>query len=282
MKIISSITEIREEIKELRKKGYTIGFVPTMGYLHAGHQELMKRAKNECDIVISSIFVNPLQFGPNEDFEKYPRDLVRDEKICADAKVDILFVPVAQELIGDGLAYVEINKLDNHLCGKSRPGHFRGVCTIVTKLFNIILPDKAYFGKKDIQQLQIIRQLVADLNFDIKIIGVDTIRTPEGLALSSRNSYLNDEEKQTALIVPEIIREIHLGIKENRSKEIILQHAKTKVNARHGCRVDYIEIVDAKELQLATNYKQDLIIAAAIFVGKTRLIDNMMVKNHAT
>lgn len=284
MKIINSIIEIRQEIKTLRQAGKSIGFVPTMGYLHAGHQELMKIAKQNCDIVITSIFVNPLQFGPSEDFEKYPRDLLQDEKICIEASVDILFIPTAVELISQNLVYVEINELDKHLCGKSRPGHFRGVCTIVSKLFNIITPNKAFFGKKDIQQLQIIRQLVTDLDFNIEIIGVETVRTTEGLALSSRNSYLSPEEKQKALIVPAVIHEAYQEIKAGQTREIIIDTLIAKVNANEGCKVDYIEIVDLEKLQPADNYQQDLIIAAAIFVGKTRLIDNMLItgeQNHA-
>lgn len=281
MKIIQTVAEIRQEIKRLRKMDKSIGFVPTMGYLHAGHQELMKRAKKECDITIVSIFVNPLQFGPNEDFAKYPRNFEHDTHICKETGVDILFMPEANELVGDTLSYVEVRELDRHLCGKSRPGHFRGVCTIVAKLFNIITPDKAFFGQKDIQQLQIIRKMVTDLNFDIEIIGVETVRTDDGLALSSRNSYLSVEERKQALIVPATLKEAYAGIKNNLPRTEIIYRLTKKAQSIDGCNVDYLEIVEATKLQPTDNYQQDLIIATAIFVGKTRLIDNLLVKYHA-
>lgn len=281
MKIIQTIAEIRQEIKRFRKMDKSIGFVPTMGYLHAGHQELMKRAKKECDITIVSIFVNPLQFGPNEDFAKYPRNFEHDTQICKETGVDILFMPEANELIGDMLSYIEVNELDRHLCGKSRPGHFRGVCTIVAKLFNIITPDKAFLGQKDIQQLQIIRKMVTDLSFDIEIIGVETVRTDDGLALSSRNSYLSVEERNQALIVPATLKEAYAGIKNNLPRTEIIDHLTQKVQSIDGCNIDYLEIVEATKLQTTDNYQQDLIIATAIFVGKTRLIDNLLVKYHA-
>lgn len=281
MKIIQTIAEMRQEIKHLRKMDKTIGFVPTMGYLHIGHQELMKRAKKECDITIVSIFVNPLQFGPSEDFAKYPRDFEHDTQICKEIDIDILFMPEASELTANTLSYVEVSELDRHLCGKSRPGHFRGVCTIVAKLFNIITPDKAFFGRKDIQQLQIIRKMVADLNFDIEVIGVDTVRTEDGLALSSRNSYLGVEERKKALIVPTTLKEAYAGIKNNLPRTEIIDSLTQKVQSIDGCNVDYLEIVDATKLQPTDDYQQDLIIATAIFVGKTRLIDNILVTNHA-
>lgn len=280
MKHISSIQEIRNEIKLLRSANKIIGFVPTMGYLHKGHQALIQQAKKTCDIVVLSIFVNPLQFSPNEDLNKYPRDLGQDKILCAESGVDIIFTPNTDKLIIDSLTSISIKTLTTNLCGKSRPGHFDGVCTIVTKLFNIVLPGKAFFGKKDIQQLQIIRKLVKDLNFDIEIVGVDIVRTNLGLALSSRNSYLTDSEKIDALVINQTLNEMYKLIKSGKSRQSAIEHAVNKINSVKNCTIDYIDIVDSNELQITNNFQQSYIIALAVYIGKTRLIDNMLVENN--
>lgn len=283
MQIIKTKSELRTLIAFYKQQGKSIGLVPTMGYLHAGHESLMQSARKECDIVVVSIFINPLQFGANEDLDKYPQDIPADTSLCQQNNVDILYLPAASDIIGYGmqpLTYVNISKLDQNLCGAKRPGHFRGVCTIVAKLFNLITPDKAYFGKKDIQQLRIIEHMVADLDFPVQIIGVETYRNSDGLALSSRNSYLTEEELKKAVIVPQtlhfILGLINSGISDSdtlvkRGKEFIEKASIT------NAKLDYLEIVDNQSLQKVSKISQSGIIAIALFIGKTRLIDNIIV-----
>ena len=202
MEIVTTVQEVRDRIKEWKRQGQTVGFVPTMGYLHEGHASLMKCARKDCDKVVASIFVNPMQFGVNEDLDSYPRDLEADAKLCEEIGVDLIFHPEVEEMYAEGFcSFVDMNGLTKELCGKSRPIHFRGVCTVVNKLFNIVTPDKAYFGQKDAQQLAVIRRMVTDLNMDIEIIGCPIIREEDGLAKSSRNTYLNAQERQAALIL---------------------------------------------------------------------------------
>ena len=202
MRVVKNIKEVRDAVKEWKAQGLSVGFVPTMGYLHEGHESLIKKAVKDNDRVVVSIFVNPMQFGPTEDLDKYPRDLERDSKLCENAGANLIFHPEKEEMyFEDFSSYVDINGLSDELCGKSRPIHFRGVCTVVTKLFNIVNPDRAYFGEKDAQQLAIIRRFVRDLNIDIEIIGCPIIREEDGLAKSSRNTYLSKEERQAALIL---------------------------------------------------------------------------------
>ena len=323
MKIISSVHEIRDLLKiERNAKNRQIALVPTMGYLHDGHRELIREAKKYCSYVVVSIYVNPLQFGPNEDFDRYPRDLQKDTEFCKEAQVDILFTPDKSDLIGTTtFSYVDITKLDQHLCGKRRPGHFRGVCTIIAKLFNIIQPQYAFFGKKDIQQLKIIQQMTSDLNFSVQIIGVEIKRDFDGLALSSRNKYLTTKERKAALIVPHTVKfiveeinnnknklksnnlhpnkeqtneqtlkqtneqiqeqqtktQIKEQTQEQQAKEQILGLAAAKVKQEPLAKIDYLEIVDAKLLMPTDNFNQEIIVAVAIYIGKTRLIDNQII-----
>lgn len=301
MEIISSISQVRETLKmaanQAAKQGdkIRIGLVPTMGYLHEGHRQLILEAVKTCSYVVISIFVNPLQFGPNEDYTKYPRDLDNDIKLCQEAGANILFVPNSSEIIGTTpLSYVNIERLDQHLCGASRPGHFRGVCTILCKLFNIIQPQYAFFGKKDIQQLKIIQRMTAELNFPIRIIEVDTVRASDGLALSSRNKYLTPEERKAAKIVPDTLKFIVQKIEANAAlnykaksmniplssteqiltKSQILAEARSYVAMEPLAKIDYLEIVEGKELQPTQDFDQEIIIAVAIYIGSTRLIDN--------
>ena len=201
MEIYGEISKVRAAVKAWKKEGLTVGFVPTMGYLHEGHKSLIDAARKENDRVVVSIFVNPMQFGPTEDLESYPRDLEKDAALCEAAGVDIIFHPEPEDMYHDPHAFVSIDTLSDTLCGKTRPIHFKGVCTVVSKLFNIVTPDRAYFGQKDAQQLAIIRKMVKDLNFDIEIVGCPIVREEDGLAKSSRNTYLNDKERQAALSI---------------------------------------------------------------------------------
>lgn len=274
----TAINETREIVKEWYRKGLSIGFIPTMGYLHQGHLSLIERARKENDRVIVSIFVNPTQFGPNEDYEKYPRDIESDLKMCRNAGTDLVFAPEVLEMYPvPNLAYVDIKELGNGLCGASRPGHFRGVCTIVSKLFNIVKPSKAYFGEKDIQQLTIIKRMVQDLNFDIDIVPCPIVRENDGLAMSSRNTYLSDEERKAALAISRSLNHARDAMnKGERDAENIKSIVVGKLSREPLISIDYVEVVDALTLIPAKSIKGKVIVAIAAFAGKTRLIDNLI------
>ncbi|MHB1154427.1 MAG: pantoate--beta-alanine ligase [Eubacteriales bacterium] len=276
MKVISAIKEVREIIKEWKSQSFTIGFVPTMGYLHNGHKSLIEKAKQENDKIAVSIFVNPMQFGPNEDFEKYPRNMKRDLQICSDAGADIIFTPSITEMYPTkNLVYIDVNELGDNLCGATRPGHFRGVCTVVAKLFNIITPDKAYFGQKDAQQLAIIKRMVQDLNFDMKIIACPIIREDDGLAISSRNSYLSLQERQAAVIISQSLESAkQILFKGERNAKTIRQFIIKKISSEPLAKIDYINVVDAVTLKSVNNIVAPILVAAAVYIGKTRFIDN--------
>lgn len=276
MKVISSI----EEIKKIKRDNISIGFVPTMGYLHEGHISLIKKAKEENDIVITSIFVNPTQFGPNEDFEKYPRDESRDLQKCEENGCDIVFLPQVDEIYPDSfLTFVQVEELGKGLCGKSRPTHFRGVTTVLTKLFNIVKPDRAYFGQKDAQQLVIVKKMVEDLNMDVEIIGCPIVREADGLAISSRNTYLSPEERNDALFLNKSLK-LAKNLIENGEKNIsiIKNEMKETILSGNNNSIDYIEFVDTKTLNPVSEIKDKVLIAIAVKVGKTRLIDNIVVE----
>ena len=279
MKIVKTINEVREIIKNWKKQGCTIGFVPTMGYLHEGHQSLI-HAAGENDKVVVSIFVNPIQFGPNEDFASYPRDIDRDTEKCREAGADLIFAPEASEMYEpDFCTFVDMNGPTDELCGKSRPGHFRGVCTVVSKLFNIVTPDKAYFGQKDAQQLCVIKKMVKDLNFDIEIVGCPIIRENDGLAKSSRNTYLNADERKAALCLS---RSLEIGKKmiadgETDVKTIILA-IKAEIGKEPLAKIDYVEMVDFNQLETLEKVQKPLLCAMAVYIGKTRLIDNFIME----
>ena len=258
----------------------TIGFVPTMGNLHQGHLALVKEAKNYCDVVVVSIFVNPTQFGVGEDFDTYPRTLEADSQLLADVGCDVIFAPTVQQMYGCGaqLTTVQVNDIANELCGKSRPGHFTGVATVVTKLFNMVQPNAAFFGEKDWQQLAVIRHLTNDLCFSIDIVGVPTMRNEHGLALSSRNGYLSKIEKQTATQLYQTLNTIAQQIQAGNTDLLsIVQRGKDHL-ARHGFDVDYLE-VRTPDLQQATHLDQDLVVLVAAKLGATRLIDNLFIKH---
>jgi len=267
-------------VRILKKEGKSIGFVPTMGYLHEGHLSLVKTAKKHTDVVVMSIFVNPLQFGQDEDLDKYPRDFKHDEEMARSAGVDVIFYPSAKDMYPEGYAtYVNIDGLSDDLCGKSRPGHFLGVATIVAKLFGIVKPDLAYFGQKDAQQAVIIKKMVEDLNMGIEIKILPTVREPDGLAMSSRNTYLSEAERADAAILYKSLKKAEELIKlgERESKKII-KTMRTMIEARPAAKIDYISIVDTKELTDMNTISGDALIALAVSVGKTRLIDNIIVK----
>ncbi len=280
MKVISTVKEMQEFSCELRRKGKRIGVVPTMGYLHNGHLSLIDVIKPHSDIIIVTIFVNPTQFAPNEDLEKYPRNLVRDKKLCEDRNVDVVFIPNETEMYSlNNSTWVTEESLSQTLCGKSRPTHFKGVTTIVTKLFNITLPDVAVFGQKDYQQVSIIKKMVKDLNFPIKIVIAPIIREEDGLAMSSRNKYLNREGRKDAVSIFNALNFAKSAINKEQSniKEII-KEISLRITQTNGV-VDYIEILNPKTLKPASKKDSDIIIAIAAKFGNTRLIDNMYISN---
>lgn len=278
MQTAKTIKEIRETVKLWKKEGLSIGFVPTMGYLHEGHESLIKKAALENDRVVVSIFVNPMQFGPNEDLSSYPRDFERDLKICNDKGAHLIFHPEPTEMYDhDFCSFVDMTGLTGGLCGKSRPGHFRGVCTVVSKLFNIVQPDRAYFGQKDAQQLAVIKRMVRDLNFDIEIIGCPIIREEDGLAKSSRNTYLNGEERASALILSSSLTKAKKAIAGGeRDAEKVLAIIKDSINSEPLAKIDYVELVDAETLKKVEKIEKPVLAAIAVFIGKTRLIDNFI------
>ena len=255
-------------------RGKTIGLVPTMGFLHEGHASLIKKCREQNDIVVVSDFVNPTQFGPTEDLEAYPRDFERDSKLCESLGADLIFCPEPSEMYHDPHAFVSIYTLSETLCGKTRPIHFKGVCTVVTKLFHIVAPDRAYFGQKDAQQLAIIRKMVQDLNFDIEIVGCPIIREEDGLAKSSRNTYLSDEERKAALCLSRSVKLgqeiIHAGI----SAEELLGKMRAVIEAEPLAKIDYVSMVDALTMQPVEKADHNVLVAMAVYIGKTRLIDN--------
>lgn len=277
MNIVSTIAEVRKQVKEWRAQGLSVGFVPTMGYLHEGHMSLVKKAA-ENDKVVVSIFVNPMQFGPNEDLASYPRDIQRDSKLCEENGVDLIFHPEAEEMYDEGFcSYVDMDILTQELCGLSRPVHFRGVCTVVAKLLNIVTPDRAYFGEKDAQQLAIIKRMVKDLSMDVTIVGCPIVREEDGLAKSSRNTYLNKEEREAALILS---KSIALG-KElvnqgERDCKVIVNAMKEKIESEALARIDYVKIVDLSTMQQVDKIEHSILAAIAVYIGKTRLIDNFI------
>lgn len=280
MQITGKISDVRSQVKEWKKQDLTVGFVPTMGYLHEGHASLMKRARAECDKVVVSIFVNPMQFGANEDLDSYPRDLEADSKLCESIGVDLIFHPEVEEMYAEGFcSFVDMNGLTKELCGKSRPIHFRGVCTVVSKLFNIVTPDKAFFGQKDAQQLAVIRRMVKDLNMDIEIVGCPIIREVDGLAKSSRNTYLNDEERKAALILSQTIRLGEKLVKEGEKDAGKLVAAmKENIEKEPFAKIDYVEAVNMDTIEKVDAIAPNTLVAMAVYIGKTRLIDNFIVE----
>ena len=274
MQVTKTVKETRDIVKEWKREGLTVGLVPTMGFLHEGHASLIKRAREENDRVAVSVFVNPTQFGPNEDLEAYPRDFERDSALCEGIGADLIFHPEPEDMYDNPCAYVSIEKLSDNLCGKTRPVHFRGVCTVVSKLFNIVTPDRAYFGQTDAQQLAIIKKMVKDLNFDIEIIGCPIVREEDGLAKSSRNTYLNAEERKAALCLSRSVAKGQEIIKNGMKAEKLLGEMTEVINAEPLAKIDYVSVVDALTMEPVEKIDRPVLVAMAVYIGKTRLIDN--------
>ncbi len=279
MQVIRKTKKMQEIAKDLRSKKLSIGFVPTMGALHFAHLSLIERARKENDIVIVSIFVNPKQFGPKEDYLRYPRPFRKDLSLCKKYGVDYVFAPTVEEMYPEGyLTYVKVEEISDILCGKFRPGHFRGVATVVTKLFNIVLPDRAYFGEKDYQQLKIIQKMVKDLNFPIDVVACKTVRQPDGLAISSRNLYLKPDERKNASKIYLALKEISELILDKKIKDAdgVKKFFKERISKIPKSKLEYIEICEPQTLKIIDgNIKLPVRILTAVWVGRTRLIDNI-------
>ncbi|MDD7348758.1 MAG: pantoate--beta-alanine ligase [Clostridiales bacterium] len=278
MEIITTVEGVRKQVKEWRKEGLTVGLVPTMGYLHEGHKSLIDKAVAENDRVVVSVFVNPIQFGPSEDLASYPRDLERDAELCEKAGANVIFHPEDSEMYFDDFCtYVDMDDLTKGLCGKTRPTHFRGVCTVVSKLFHIVAPDRAYFGQKDAQQLAVIRRMVRDLNFDLEIVGCPIVREEDGLAKSSRNTYLNAEERKAAVV-------LHKGLTEGekllqageKDAAKVIAAVREVIEKEPLAKIDYVELVDWNTLKPVNSVEDTVLMAVAVYIGKTRLIDNVI------
>ncbi len=282
MEIIYNIPLMQKKADQLRVKGKKIGFVPTMGFFHEGHLELMRVARKNADVVVVSIFVNPIQFGPSEDYSRYPRDIERDKKKAQEVGVDILFIPSVEEMYPEGFqTKVRVEKLTQHLCGLFRPGHFDGVTTVVTKLFNIVKPHIAVFGEKDYQQLLVIKRMVKDLNMDIHIIGVPTVREADGLAMSSRNTYLTPEERKSALCLKKSIDLAKEMVEKGETDaSVIKKKVEELISSYPFTKIQYVSICDPETLEEVSQIKDRALIAMAVFVGNARLIDNAILEKN--
>jgi pantoate--beta-alanine ligase len=279
MEVAKTIESVRNLVKAARSKGKKIGFVPTMGALHIGHISLVEAAVKKCDFVVVSIFVNPTQFGPSEDFEKYPRPLEADLEICIKASVDVVFAPTTEQMYPqENLTWVNVEKLTEQLCGQFRPAHFRGVTTVCAKLFNIVAPDIAFFGQKDAQQAIVIKRMVADLNMPVEIVICPTVRQSDGLAVSSRNQYLTEEQKKDAILIYKSLKKCQEMIKAGvmETQEIVTQ-MRNILNHIPSANIEYISIVDADTLQSIGQIEGKVLAAVAVKIGSARLIDNILV-----
>ncbi|QHI72720.1 pantoate--beta-alanine ligase [Aminipila terrae] len=276
MKVAATVLETRDMIRKWKQEGLTIGLVPTMGFLHEGHASLIQKCREENDKVIVSVFLNPTQFGENEDLAAYPRDFERDMMLCEKMGADLIFHPEPEEMYQDSCTFVNITALSDNLCGKTRPTHFKGVCTVVSKLFNIVTPDNAYFGQKDAQQLAIIKKMVKDLNFDIRIVGCPIVREEDGLAKSSRNTYLNEEERSAALCLSKAVREGQRIISMGADSEKVLGPMREIIEKEPLAKIDYINVVDALTMHPVERIENPVLVAMAVYIGRTRLIDNFI------
>ncbi|MFA6141736.1 MAG: pantoate--beta-alanine ligase [Candidatus Omnitrophota bacterium] len=280
MKLVDSIQRMATLSRMYRKEGKAIGFVPTMGYLHEGHLSLIRTAKKHTDMVVVSIFVNPIQFSPSEDLEKYPRDLKRDEELARSAGVDIIFCPSAKDMYPDGyVTYVNVEDLTDTMCGVSRPGHFKGVLTVVAKLFGIVKPDMAYFGQKDAQQAVVVKKMADDLNMGIEVKVLPIVREKDGLAMSSRNIYLSADDRRDAVVLYRSLQDAESAVRKGeRDPKKIIKMMSDMISHVPTSKIDYISIVDTKNLKDVDRIDGEVLIALAVFIGKTRLIDNVIVK----
>jgi len=279
MEITETIAHTRAAIAQARAAGKTIGLAPTMGALHQGHLSLVRRSRKECDFTVVSIFVNPTQFGPGEDFDSYPRTFDSDCAACRDLAVDLIFAPAVQEMYtGENLTWIDVDKISAHLCGASRPGFFRGVCTVVAKLFNIVQPNVAYFGEKDAQQLAVITRMVADLNLPIEIRGCPIVREPDGLALSSRNQYLDPEQRRQAVCLYQALEHARQLVGKGQiDPAVLIDSMKSIIEKQSQARIDYITIVDRDLMQPMSKIDRPARIALAVHLGPARLIDNIAI-----
>ena len=278
MNIATTVEQAKQTVRQWKAEGLTVGLVPTMGYLHEGHESLIKRAVAECDRVMVSVFLNPIQFAPNEDLATYPRDFAADTVLIENACADLVFHPEPSELYApDACTFVNVEGITSELCGKTRPTHFRGVCTVVSKLMNISQADRAYFGQKDAQQLAVVRRMVRDLNMNVEVVGCPIVREEDGLAKSSRNTYLSPAEREAALVLSRAVREGHRLMEEGeRDTKTILGAMRAIIEAEPLTRIDYVEMVSwdgIKPVDVATS---SVLVAMAVYIGKTRLIDNFI------
>ena len=281
MQVIKQIEQLKQVVRDAKRQGKTVGLVPTMGYLHEGHLTLMRRARQEQGLVIATLFVNPLQFGPQEDYADYPRDLARDCELAESTGIDVLFAPAVDEMYpagnGKTLTFVDVEKITASLCGASRPGHFRGVATVVTKLFNIAEADVAYFGQKDAQQVAVIRRMAEDLNMNVKIIAVPIVRESDGLAMSSRNKYLDSKQRQAALVLSRSLeRAAALLATGERDSSLIVSTVRDLISQEPLAEIDYVSLVDPLTMEALDRVESRALLALAVKFGKTRLIDNML------
>lgn len=284
METITSVAEMQQRATAARDAGKTISFVPTMGFLHQGHASLLREGRAQSDLLVLSIFVNPTQFGVGEDFESYPRDLQQDSEIAAQSGVDIIFAPTAGEMYPQGYqTYINVETVSLPLCGASRPGHFRGVTTVVAKLFNIVKPSQAFFGEKDFQQLTVIRRMVRDLNMDVKIVGMPTVREDDGLAKSSRNTYLSPEERSAALCLSRSLAAVSDLYRSGETNVVRLREELLNIlNSESLARIDYAEFRDGDSLEEVGQADDRTVVALAVRIGTTRLIDNTMIGRGVT
>ena len=281
MQVIKQIEQLKQVVRDAKRQGKTVGLVPTMGYLHEGHLTLMRRARQEQGLVIATLFVNPLQFGPQEDYADYPRDLARDCELAESTGIDVLFAPAVDEMYpagnGKTLTFVDVEKITASLCGASRPGHFRGVATVVTKLFNIAEADVAYFGQKDAQQVAVIRRMAEDLNMNVKIVAVPIVRESDGLAMSSRNKYLDSKQRQAALVLSRSLeRAAALLATGERDSSLIVSTVRDLISQEPLAEIDYVSLVDPLTMEALDRVESRALLALAVKFGKTRLIDNML------
>lgn len=278
MTVVKTIQEVRDIVAAWRKEGLSVGLVPTMGYLHEGHKSLVCKSAEQNDRTVVSVFVNPIQFGPTEDLERYPRDLEHDKKVVEEAGGDLIFNPEPSEMYPQHFtSFIDTTETTELLCGAVRPVHFRGVCTVVGKLFNIVMPDRAYFGQKDAQQLATIRRFVRDLNFNIQIVACPIVREADGLAMSSRNTYLNPEERKAALVLSQSLKLAQKAIDEGEKDAAkVISIITDNIASEPLARVDYVEAVDFHNIQRVGKIEGEVLIAIAVYIGKTRLIDNFI------
>ena len=278
MNIATTVEQAKQTVRQWKAEGLTVGLVPTMGYLHEGHESLIKRAVAECDRVMVSVFLNPIQFAPNEDLATYPRDFDADTVLIENAGADLVFHPEPSELYApDACTFVNVEGITSELCGKTRPTHFRGVCTVVSKLMNISQADRAYFGQKDAQQLAVVRRMVRDLNMNVEVVGCPIVREEDGLAKSSRNTYLSPAEREAALVLSRAVREGQRLMKEGeRDAKTILSAMRAIIEAEPLARIDYVEMVSWDGIKPVDVADSSVLVAMAVYIGKTRLIDNFI------